>query len=176
MEQQTPRLFSTRQLVFAALMIACTLVLEQLRIFHMPQGGSITLGGMVPLLLLSYLEGPVVGLVGGGLYGLLNLLQDPFVVHPVQVLFDYPLPYMCMGLAGLLPGHRVFSTALAFAARFLCHVFSGVVFFASYAPTGMNPLWYSLTFNATYLLPDFLICCLILKFLPVKRLAAMLQR
>lgn len=48
---------TTRQIVFAALMIAATLVLEQLRIFHMPQGGSVTLGGMVPLILLAYLEG-----------------------------------------------------------------------------------------------------------------------
>ena len=44
---------TTRQIVFAALMIAATLVLEQLRIFHMPQGGSVTLGGMVPLILLA---------------------------------------------------------------------------------------------------------------------------
>lgn len=168
-------MFSSRQLVFAALMIACTLVLEQLRIFHMPQGGSITLGGMVPLLLLAYLEGPVIGMIGGGIYGLLNLLQDPFVVHPVQVLFDYPLPYMCMGFAALLPEHRILSTVIAFAARFLCHVFSGVVFFASYAPADMSPLQYSIVFNATYLLPDFLICCLILKFLPLKRLFAMLH-
>lgn len=50
--------FTTRELVFTALMIAATFVLEQLRIFTMPQGGSITLGGMVPLLLLAYLFGP----------------------------------------------------------------------------------------------------------------------
>ena len=72
----------TRRLVFAALMIACTLVLEQLRIFHMPQGGSVTLGGMVPLLLLAYREGPAVGMLGGGIYGLLNLLQDLQEKHP----------------------------------------------------------------------------------------------
>lgn len=118
MQESTMPRSRTRRLVFAALMIACTLVLEQLRIFHMPQGGSVTLGGMVPLLLLAYREGPAVGMLGGGIYGLLNLLQDPFVVHPVQVLFDYPLPYMCMGLAAALPRHRVLSTALAFAATF----------------------------------------------------------
>ena len=84
---------TTRQIVFAALMIAATLVLEQLRIFHMPQGGSVTLGGMVPLILLAYLEGPVVGAIGGCLYGFLNMMQDPFILHPAQVLFDYPLPY-----------------------------------------------------------------------------------
>lgn len=53
---------------------------------------------------------------------------------------------------------------------------SGVVFFASYAPEGMNPAVYSIVFNATYLIPDFIICCIILKFLPVKRLFATLQK
>lgn len=72
--------------------------------------------------------------------------------------------------------HRVAATALAFAARFLCRFVSGVVFFASYAPEGMNPAVYSIVFNATYLIPDFIICCIILKFLPVKRLFATLQK
>ena len=163
---------TTRQIVFAALMIAATLVLEQLRIFHMPQGGSVTLGGMVPLILLAYLEGPVVGAIGGCLYGFLNMMQDPYILHPVQVLFDYPLPYMCMGLAGLLPAHRIASTALAFVARFACHFISGVVFFASYAPEGMNPAVYSMVFNATYLVPDFIICFIILKLLPIQRFSS----
>ena len=163
---------TTRTLIDIALMLALTIVLHQIRIFHMPQGGSVTLGAMVPLLLLSYRYGPGIGALAGFLYGLINIIQDPFIVHPVQVLFDYPLPYMAMGLAGLWRGHLYRGIALAFLARFLCHVISGVVFFASYAPEGMNPLVYSLAFNATYLIPEFLICCLILRLLPVKRLLA----
>lgn len=34
----------------------------------------------------------------------------------------------------------------------------------------MNPLVYSLGFNAAYLIPEFLICCIILRLLPIKRL------
>jgi thiamine transporter len=45
------------------------------------------------------------------------------------------------------------------------------VFFGSYAPEGVSPVWYSLVFNATYLVPEMLICCLILKVLPVKKMA-----
>lgn len=160
----------THTLIYIALMIALTAVLHTIRLFHMPQGGSVTLGAMVPLLLLSYRFGSSVGAFAGFLYGCLNMLQDPFIVHPVQVLFDYPLPYMAMGLAGLFPDHRYGATLLAFFGRFLSHAISGVVFFASYAPEGMNPLVYSIVFNATYLIPEFLICCLILKVLPVSRL------
>ncbi len=165
----------TRTLIYIALMIALTAVLHTIRLFHMPQGGSVTPGAMVPLLLLSYRFGPGVGAFGGFLYGCLNILQDPFIVHPVQVLFDYPLPYMAMGLAGLFPAHRYGATLLAFFGRFLCHTISGVVFFASYAPEGMSPLAYSIGFNATYLIPEFLICCLILKVLPVSRLLEAMQ-
>ena len=162
---------TTRTIIDIALMLALTIVLHQIRIF-MPQGGSVTLGAMVPLLLLSYRYGPGIGALAGFLYGLINIIQAPFIVHPVQVLFDYPLPYMAMGLAGLWSGHLYRGTALAFLARFLCHVVSGVVFFASYAPEGMNPLAYSLVFNATYLIPEFVICCIILRLLPIRRLLA----
>lgn len=163
---------STRTLIDIALMLALTIVLHQIRLFHMPQGGSVTLGAMVPLLLLSYRYGPGIGALAGFLYGLINIIQDPFIVHPVQVLFDYPLPYMAMGLAGLWREHIYRGTALAFLSRFCCHLISGVVFFASYAPAGMSPFVYSFVFNASYLIPEFLICCIILRLLPIKRLLA----
>jgi thiamine transporter len=161
---------TTHTIVFAALMLALAVVLQQLRIFHMPQGGSVTAGAMVPLLLVSYRFGPGVGMLTGFLYGLLNLIQDPFILHPVQVLFDYPLPFMAMGLAGLSRNRIYLGTAAAFLTRFLCHFISGFVFFGSYAPAGTSPVTYSLIFNATYLVPEFIICCLILKLLPLKRL------
>ncbi|MBQ9614836.1 MAG: energy-coupled thiamine transporter ThiT, partial [Selenomonadaceae bacterium] len=53
---------------------------------------------------------------------------------------------------------------------FLCHFVSGLVFFSSYAPEGMSPVIYSLTVNASLMIPECLICCLILKLLPVRRL------
>lgn len=160
---------TTRSLVNISLMLAITVVLHQIKLFHMPQGGSVTAGSMVPLL-IAYRYGLGIGVLTGFLYGMINLLLNPFIVHPVQVLFDYPLPYMAMGLAGLWKGHLYAGTALAFIGRFVCHFISGVVFFASYAPKGMNPMLYSLTANAAYLLPEFIICCIILKLLPLKRL------
>ena len=161
---------STRTLVNMSLMLAITVVLHQIKLFHMPQGGSVTAGSMVPLLFIAYRYGAGIGALAGFLYGLINLLSNPFIVHPVQVLFDYPLPYMAMGLAGLWKEHLYAGTALAVTGRFICHFISGVVFFASYAPQGMNPMVYSFTANAAYLLPEFIICCIILKLLPLRRL------
>ena len=169
--------FTTGMLINVALMLALTIVLHQLRLFHMPQGGSITLGAMVPLLFLTYRYGAGIGCLAGFLYGMINLMQDAFIVHPLQVLFDYPLPYMALAVAAAVPGRLYAGAALAFSARFLCHYISGVVFFGSYAPPDMSPYLYSLVFNATYLVPEAIICLVILRILPVPRLlAAMDQR
>lgn len=166
---------STHAIIFSALMLALAVILQQLRLFHMPQGGSITAGAMVPLLLISYRFGPGIGMLTGFLYGMINLLQGPFILHPVQVLFDYPLPFMAMGLVGLSPQHHFLGAAAAFCGRFACHFLSGIVFFGSYAPAGTSVYLYSFLFNITYLLPEFLICCLILKLLPVKRLVSAME-
>ncbi len=169
--------FTTSMLINVALMLALTIVLHQLRIFHMPQGGSVTLGAMVPLLFLTYRYGAGIGCLAGFLYGMINLMQDAFIVHPLQVLFDYPLPYMALAIAAAVPGRIYLGAALAFTTRFLCHYISGVVFFGSYAPPDTSPYLYSLVFNATYLVPEAVICLLLLRILPVPRLlAAMDQR
>ena len=169
--------FTTSMLINVALMLALTIVLHQLRLFHMPQGGSVTLGAMVPLLFLSYRYGAGIGCLAGFLYGMINLMQDAFILHPLQVIFDYPLPYMALALAAVVPGRFYAGAALAFSARFLCHYISGVVFFGSYAPPEMSPYLYSLVFNASYLVPEAIICLVILRILPVPRLlAAMDQR
>ena len=162
--------FSTRMLINISLMLAFSIVLHYLKIYHFPQGGSVTFGAMIPLILISLRYGAGVGALAGFIFGLINILQDPFILHPIQVLFDYPLPFMAMGLAGIFPEKIFLSTVLAFAGRFICHFISGVIFFASYAPEGMSPIIYSLTANATYLIPETLICLVILKILPVKRL------
>ncbi|CUH95963.1 putative membrane protein [Propionispora sp. 2/2-37] len=157
----------TRLVVHIGLAIALTVVLHTLRLYHMPQGGSVTLGAMIPLLLLAFRYGPAVGYLAGFVYGLLNLIQDPYILHPVQVLFDYPLPYMVLGLAGYFKERVMLGTVVAIMGRLVCHYISGVVFFASYAPAGMSPYWYSFVFNAAYLIPELIICLLIMRFLPV---------
>ena len=163
---------STRTLINISLMLALSIILHQLRLYHLPQGGSVTLGGMIPLLLISFRYGAGVGTLAGFLFGLITIIQDPFILHPIQVLFDYPLPYMAVGLAGIFREKIFLGTILAFGGRFICHFISGVVFFASYAPEGTSPIIYSLVTNATYIVPEMIICLTILKILPVKRLLA----
>ncbi|WP_196595158.1 energy-coupled thiamine transporter ThiT [Pectinatus frisingensis] len=159
-----------KMLINIALMLALAFILHLLRLYHMPQGGSVTLGGMIPLLLIAFRYGPGGGYLAGFAYGMINLLQDPFILQPVQVLFDYPLPYMVLGLAGYFKNRIYLGVLIGITARFLCHFISGVAFFGSYAPAGMSPYWYSLIFNASYLLPELIICLLIIRVLPIRQL------
>ena len=153
----------TRVLTEAALAIALAFVLGLIKIFQMPFGGSISLE-MIPLILFALRQGPVVGTITGAAYGLLNLAVEPVVVHPLQVLFDYPLAFGALGLAGLFrPTVRgaIIGATVAVLARFVCHFLSGVVFFASYAPEGWNPLLYSGAYNAAYLVPSLVIALVV---------------
>ena len=163
---------TTRTLINISLMLALSIILHQLRLYHFPQGGAVTLGGLIPLLLISFRYGAGVGILAGFVFGLITIIQDPFIVHPVQVLFDYPLPYMAVGLAGIFKEKFFIGTILAFAGKFICHFISGIIFFASYAPEGTSPIIYSLTVNASMIIPEMIICLILLKILPVKRLLA----
>ena len=153
----------TRVLTEAALAIALAFVLGLIKVFKMPYGGSISLE-MVPLILLALRQGPWVGITSGVVYSFLNLATDPQVYHPVQVLFDYPLAFGALGLAGFFrPTVRgaVIGATVAVLARLACHFVSGVVFFASYAPEGWNPYVYSGAYNAAYLVPSLAIALVV---------------
>ncbi|HEX5912349.1 MAG TPA: energy-coupled thiamine transporter ThiT [Rubrobacter sp.] len=146
----------TRVLTEAALAVALSFVLGLIVLFKMPYGGSVSLE-MIPLILLALRQGWKVGVVAGAVYGLLDLAIDPYVVHPVQFILDYPLAFGALGLAGLFkPTVRgaILGTTVAVLARFACHFLSGVVFFASVAPEGWNPYLYSAAYNAAYLAPS----------------------
>lgn len=150
-----------------ALALAC--ILQVLRIYHFPMGGSVTLGGMVPILIITFIYGPEVGMFTGLIYGILNLFLDPYFVHPVQILFDYPLPSMAIGLAGYFKDKPRIGTLFAFFVKFVCHFISGLVFFSQYAADyGMNKWIYSLAVNGPMVLADCIICIIILSIIPMK--------
>ncbi|WP_276914368.1 energy-coupled thiamine transporter ThiT [Aneurinibacillus aneurinilyticus] len=131
------------------------------------QGGSISLV-MIPIVLLSFRRGVKAGLTAGLIVGLLKLMLGGSIVHPVQVLLDYPLPYAVIGLSGLFAAsgaagkaatmtRAVLGITLAASLRFLCHFSSGIIWFGSFAPEGMHAAWYSFLYNVSYLVPEILI-------------------
>jgi thiamine transporter len=78
--------FTTRMLVYASMSIALAFVLSYIRLARMPQGGSVTPGSMLPLMLFAYIFGPIPGIITGIAYGFLQYIQDPYLVHWAQLL------------------------------------------------------------------------------------------
>lgn len=155
---------SVQALVEAAVMVALASVLSVIVVYRMPQGGSITPASMVPLLVLALRRGPRLGLMAGAVYGLIQFWLDPYMVHWAQFILDYPLAFALLGVAGFFPRWPFAGVTAGVAGRFASHVLSGVIFFASYAPPGVNPWVYSLAYNASYLAPE-LVLSLVVVFL-----------
>lgn len=158
-----------KMLVEMAVSIAIALVLNKLS-FPLPQGGSISLE-MLPIIIVSFRWGVGAGFMTGLAEGLLQLLFGATIVHPAQLIIDYPLPFALVGLAGLFKtaldakgaGVKIFlGTLLGGILRFLCHLISGVVFFGQYAPEGQNVWIYSTIYNGTYMIPSILVCIIVL--------------
>ena len=111
-----------RRLVELAIAVALTTVLSQIRVYKLPQGGSITAGSMVPIFYVALRWGFRWGLLAGLLAGVVNYITEPFYVHPVQVLLDYPIAFGAIGLAGLFQRRPVAGVVVGGAGRFVALV------------------------------------------------------
>ena len=158
----------TKVIAEAAVTVALGTVLSYIKVFQLPYGGSLTLGGMVPLILFSLRHGPALGVFTGAVHGVVQLALEPYILNPAQVLLDYPLPFACMGLAGYFRKAPLFGVAVSSAGRFLCHWASGIIFWYMYTPEGMTPLLYSTLYNGSYMAGELIISGIIV-YLLLKR-------
>ena len=97
---ESKTIFQTKVIAEIVAFVALSTGLSYVKVFSLPQGGSVTAGSMVPVIWLSLRRGPKIGLVACGLYGLVQLMVQPFIYHPAQVLLDYPIAFGALGLAG----------------------------------------------------------------------------
>jgi thiamine transporter len=153
-----------RVIVEGALMVALAFVLSFVKVFTAPYGGSITLGSMIPIILFALRHGVGPGIFAGAVHGLLQLIVEPVIVHPVQVLLDYILAFGLLGLAGLFQDKPVLGTVVGVGGRFVSHFISGVIWWGVFAPEGMNVWLYSILYNGAYLLPELIVSVVIVKY------------
>ena len=92
---------NARTLVYGALCVAMSFVLSYVKLFSMPQGGSITMASILPICLYAYWFGLGPGIAAGAVYGVLQFIQEPIIVHWIQPILDYLLAFACLGLAGM---------------------------------------------------------------------------
>ena len=161
--------WNAKTIAFAALAIALSFVLSCFRLYRMPQGGSVTPGSMLPLMLFSAAFGVGPGLLAGVAYGVLQYFQGGWFLNVWQFMLDYILAFAALGLCGLykyLPKAWGLYATMAFAAlcRTLSATLAGYMFWET-------DLWPSLVYNGTYLIPDTIICMVLAVFIakPVMR-------
>ena len=152
--------FDSRTISYAAVCIAMSFALSYLAPIHLPYGGSVTIASLLPLMIYSYMFGVRKGVFAGLIYGLLQIIQDPMILHPAQMFLDYPIAFAGIGLAGMFRSVRALDKApqvkfllgalVGSAIRYLSHLFSGVFAFGQFASYyGFDSDWlYSLTYNS----------------------------
>lgn len=168
-EQST--IFRTRILAEAAIFIALTIVLKDVLppIYELPQGGSVTVAGLVPLIWFALRRGVKYGVFAGFVYGLIHaILPGAYIIHPVQGMLDYPLAFAALGLSGIsqkrLP---IVGVAVGVVGRFLCSFAAGMIFFTTLDLPGV---WASAVYNGLYLVPEFVITAIVIFILLRRKL------
>lgn len=155
--------WTTKMLALGAVCMALSSVLSMVKLFDMPQGGSVTAASMLPLMLFAYVYGMGPGMLVGAVYGVMQFMIEPYFLSVPQMLLDYPIAFAMVGLAGMFSQSEnralglTVGVVLGSVGRFIAAVLSGVVFFAEYAGD-QNPWVYSIGYNASYMLPECIIC------------------
>ncbi len=162
-KSESKTVWSTRMLALGAVCMALSNVLSMIKLFDMPQGGSVTPASMLPLMLFAYVYGVGPGMTVGAVYGVMQFMIEPYFLSVPQMLLDYPIAFAMVGLAGLFSKNENRALGLSLGVvlgslgRFVAAVLSGVVFFAEYAGD-QNPWVYSIGYNGAYMLPECIIC------------------
>lgn len=156
---------ATKQLVFSGVAMALAIVTSEIKFARLPMGGSITLFSMLFIVLIGYWYGAKAGLLTGFAYGLLQFVLDPVFYSPLQLLVDYPLAFGALGLSGFFCSKKhglLIGYIAGVLGRYFFAVLSGVIFFGHYAPEGTPALVYSLSYNATYIVPEAVVTLILL--------------
>lgn len=175
-----------KKLVLSGVMVALATVLSFVQVYHLPQGGSITLCSMLPIMLLAYLLGTKWGLAAGFVHSVLQLLVGLGDLKGISggalvgsILLDYLLAFTVLGLAGIFrniikhDGAAVtLGCLVAGLLRYLCSFLSGWILWGAYADANFSPIlagmtgntlacFYSLAYNGSYMIPEIVITCIV---------------
>lgn len=159
------------QLTESAVALAFSTVLSMVKVVEMPYGGSVTAASLLPLILIAYRYGAGWGLFTGFTASLLQLIlglnnlswATGFAAAVAIVMLDYILAFTFTGLGGVFrrymsqPAALGCGALLACVIRYIAHVISGCTVWAGLSiPTG-DALWYSIGYNAVYMVPETMI-------------------
>ncbi len=166
----------TLMLVEGAVMVALAFGLSYVRVFTLPQGGSITLLSLLPVSVYGIRNGWKAGLGAGLVLSLFMFFQGiteglfAWGLTPkmlvICILLDYFAAYTLLGLGGLFKAETPLKQSLSIAAllfaKFICHFVSGVICFGEFASQwgeffARHKVLYSLCYNGAHMIPELII-------------------
>ena len=155
-------------------MVAIAVALYLLKLFTLPQGGSVEIS-MLPVFLYCSRWDWKKSFLMTLAYGLLVLLLDgAYAWGPTSMLLDYLVAFTVLGVASFFrkrSGGIYIGAVVAVFCRFIVHFISGVTVYRIYAPTEIfnttftNPYLYSAVYNGSFLLVSLAICLVLLMLL-----------
>jgi len=170
-----------KTLAVCAICIALAFVLNQISLFRMPNGGSISPGSMIFIALAGYWLGPKYGIVTGVVMGILHSLLGGFILNPVQGFLDYPAAYGMIGLSGFFRKWKFglqIGYVVGVAGRFLMAFLAGMIFFIDIAETGgiIPSIVFSAIYNITYIGPELAVSLVIISLPTMKHAIDMVTK
>lgn len=158
----------TKQLVFCAMALALAFITSYIKIFNMPWGGSVTLCSMLFIVLVGNWYGPKAGILVGLVYGILQFIQEPYVLSFFQVCCDYILAFDALGVAGFFAKSKnglIKGYIVAVIARGAFHALGGYLYWMDYMPENFPKALsslYPILYNYSYLLVEGVITVIII--------------
>lgn len=173
---------STKQLVFCAMALALGFATSYIKLFPLPFGGSVTAFSMLFIVLIGYWYGPKTGILVGFAYGIMQFLQEPYVLSFFQVCCDYFLAFAALGLGGffrnskhgLLKGYLV-----AILTRGAFHALGGYLYWMDYMPEEFPQalaFLYPIIYNYSFILAEGVLTVILLSIPAVKKALDQVKR
>lgn len=173
------RTITTKQLIFSAMAMALATVTSMIKFLSLPMDGSITLFSMLFVALVGYWYGPSIGIMTAVAYGILQFILKPTFLAIPQLFLDYPLAFGSLGLSGFFYKKKnglAIGYLVGVIGRFIFATISGVVYFGSYAPEGTPALIYSITYQASYIVPEAAVTLFLITRKPVANALAHVKK
>lgn len=166
---------STKQLVYCSAAIALAYITSYFKLFPLPFGGSVTLFSMLFICLIGYWYGSKIGILSGLAYGILQFLQEPYVLSLFQVCCDYIFAFAALGLAGCFYKSRnglIKGYILGVFVRGAFHSLGGYLYWMDYMPDNFPKVLagvYPIVYNYSFLIAEAILTIIVITLPPMRK-------
>lgn len=167
--------FNSRKLAFCAIALAIAFVTSYIKFLPMPYGGTLTLCSMLFIVLTGYWYGPFIGIIVGFVFGILQFIQEPYVLTIFQVCCDYFFAFAALGFAGFYRNYKnglTIGYIFGILARGAFHVLGGYLYWMEYMPENFPKnlaVIYPFVYNYSYILGEGILTLIIINIPAVKK-------